>query len=68
MSEYKRKYRQDFPRCSGCNCTVKNKCSHHSAIIEARDLDLSYGKYLNAKSCIADNRSHLSLEEVEISI
>lgn len=64
---YKRKYPQDFCRCDGQDCTVKEKCARHEAIIEERDNDIAYGCYLDPKACIANGCSEYVAIEVKVS-
>ena len=67
VMEYKRKYMQDFCRCSGENCSIAEKCARHDAIVEARDLDLHHGCYLDSKECIKSDYVSFLVIEVVVS-
>lgn len=64
---YKRKYAQDFKRCAGTNCSVKDKCARHEAIVEARDNGCAFGSYLEAGDCIKNECSEFIVIEAEVS-
>ena len=64
---HKRKYPPDFSRCDGGGCKVKEKCARHEAREEALELNLSYGHYLGAKECVANDCSEFVAIEIEPS-
>ena len=64
----KQKYPNDFCRCSGENCLVKEKCGRYHARVEALNLGIDYGCYLETMDCIATNASLFVAVEVEVSV
>lgn len=58
-TQYTLKYRQDFTRCCGQGCEHKANCQRHEAYTEALNNSLSYGKYILARDCIANDYSEI---------